>query len=193
MVDEYTVNGLKLRSGDLICTTDGGGELLVGQFWRLVGKLIPGDVDHIVIYTGPGGRCVEAGATGRVIEFEIAGATWDADAMYSRRKLIDTLYGVAYPLAERNLSKDRQNEIREKVAAYCMKQAEAGKPYNINFLDSDTEDAFYCSQLAYRAYRNCDIDLNTNCGVPDIPGTDTVIFPQEIWEGCVNRRTKRTY
>jgi len=54
MVDEYTVNGLKLRSGDLICTTDGGGELLVGQFWRLVGKLIPGDVDHIVIYTGPG-------------------------------------------------------------------------------------------------------------------------------------------
>ena len=43
-------------------------------------------------------------------------------------------------------------------------------------------------QLAYRAYRNCGIDLNSNWGVPDIPGTDTVIFPQEIWEGCVNRR-----
>lgn len=188
MVYEYTINGLKLRTGDLICTTDGGGVFLVGEFWRLVGKLIPGDVDHIVIYIGPGGRCVESGAKGRVIEFEIPGDTWDSDAMYSQRKLIDTLYGVAYPLAERNLSNDRENEIRGKVAAFCVKQAEAGKPYNINFLDSDTEDAFYCSQLAYRAYRNCGIDLNTNCGVPDIPGTESVIFPQEIWEGCVNRR-----
>lgn len=67
MVYKYTINGLKLRTGDLICTTDGGGELFVGEFWRLVGKLIPGDVDHIVIYIGPGGRCVESGATGRVI------------------------------------------------------------------------------------------------------------------------------
>ncbi|MBW2607406.1 MAG: hypothetical protein JRD05_07180 [Deltaproteobacteria bacterium] len=188
MVYKYTINSLKLRTGDLICTTDGGGELFVGEFWRLVGKLIPGDVDHIVIYIGPGGRCVESGATGRVIKFEIPGDIWDPGAMYPQRKLIDTLYGVAYPLAGRDLSEVRENDIREKVAAFCVKQAEAGKPYNINFLDSDTEDAFYCSQLAYRTYQNCDIDLNTNCGVPDIPGTESVIFPQEIWEGCVNRR-----
>ncbi len=188
MVYEYTINGLKLRTGDLICTTDGGGELLVGQLWRLIGKLIPGDVDHIVIYIGPEGRCVEAGGTFRVIEFEIPENTWNPDAMYSQRKIIDTLYGVAYPLAEQDLSEARENDIREKVAAFCVMQAEAGKPYNINFLNSDTEDAFYCSQLAYRAYRNCGIDLNTNCGIPNIPGTDTIIFPQEIWERSVNRR-----
>jgi Permuted papain-like amidase enzyme, YaeF/YiiX, C92 family len=188
MVYEYTIHGLALRTGDLICTTDGGGELLAGQFWRLIGKLIPGDVDHIVIYIGPQGRCVEAGATGRAIEFEVPGDTWDPDAMFSTRNLIDTFYGVAYPLVGQDLSETRENEIREEAAAFCLKQAAAGKPYNINFLNSDTEDAFYCSQLAYRAYRNCGIDLNTNRGVPDIPGTDTVIFPQEIWEGCVNRR-----
>ncbi len=188
MVHQYIIDGLKLKTGDLICTTDGGGALLAGQFWRLVGKLIPGDVDHIVIYTGPEGRCIESGATGRVIQFTVPGDTWDADAMYRQRKLADTLYGAAYPLAEKNLSKDREEEIRQKVAAYCIRQAQAGKHYNINFLNSDTEDAFYCSQLAYLAYKSCGIDLNTNCGVSEIPGTDTVIFPQEIWEGCEHRR-----
>jgi hypothetical protein len=188
MVYEYTINGLKLKTGDLICTTDGGGELLAGEFWRLVGKLIFGDVDHIVIYIGPDGRCVEAGATGRVIEFEVPGDTWNADAMYAQRKMIDTIYGIAYPLARRKHLDIQENDIREKVAEFCVRQAKAGKYYNINFLNSDTDDAFYCSQLAYRAYKTCDIDLNTNCGIPAIPGTDTIIFPQELWEGCANRR-----
>ena len=188
MVYTTTINGLSLETGDLICTTDGGGELLAGQFWRLVGKLIPGDVDHIVVYIGPGGRCVESGANGRVITFEMPGDTWDPDAMYETRKLIDTFYGIAYPLSGKNLAEAEENDIRGQVAAYCLKQAESDKPYNINFLNSDTEDAFYCSQLAYCAYRLCDIDLNTNRGIPAIPGTDSVIFPQEIWAGCVNRR-----
>ena len=188
MVYEHTINGLTVRTGDLICTTDGGGKLLAGEFWRLVGKLIPGVVDHIVVYIGPGGRCVESGATGRVILFEVPGDTWNADAMHSQRKLIDTFYGIAYPLTGRNISEDQENGIRERVGDFCVKQAEAGKPYNINFLNSDTDDAFYCSQLAYRAYLTNGIDLNTNRGVPAIPGTETVIFPQEIWEACVNRR-----
>ena len=188
MVYEHTINGLKLQTGDLICTTDGGGELLAGEFWRLVGKLIPGDVDHIVIYIGPGGSCVEAGATWRVIEFEVPGDTWNADAMYAQRKMIDKIYGIAYPLTGRNLSEDQEEEIREKVADFCVKQAKAGKYYNINFLDSDTDNAFYCSQLAYRAYKKCGIDLNTNRGIPAIPGTDTIIFPQELWEECSNSR-----
>ncbi len=71
MIYSYEMNGLKLQTGDLICTTDGGGENIEGQFWRLIGKLIPGDVDHIVVYVGPGGRCVEAGAKGKVITFEV--------------------------------------------------------------------------------------------------------------------------
>ena len=75
---------------------------LSGEFWRLVGMLIPGEVDHIIIYVGPAGRCVEAGARGRVIEFEVAGNAWDAAAMMPQRgPFLDVLHGVAYPLAGR--------------------------------------------------------------------------------------------
>jgi len=37
-----------------------------------------GDVDHVVIYVGPGGRCVEAGAKGKVITFDIIDNAWNA-------------------------------------------------------------------------------------------------------------------
>lgn len=192
MIFEHTINGLTLQTGDLICTTDGGGELLVGEFWRLVGKLIPGDVDHIAVYTGPGGRCVEAGAMGRVIEFEMTGDIWDADAMYKKRNMIDTLYGVAYPLEGQNLSREQEDHIREKVAAYCMTQANEHKPYNLNFLDSGTESSFYCSQLAYVAYRKHGIELDDNRGIHGIPGTHAIVFPQEIWDTCAHQRVKET-
>ena len=56
----------------------------------------------------------------------------------------------------------------------------------MNFLDSDTEEAFYCSQLLYRAYLPHGINLNTGMDVPNIPGTDSIIHPQEIWSGCAH-------
>ena len=62
MIYDYEINGVPVRTGDLICTTDGNDSPISGQFWFLIGMLIPGDVDHIVVYTGPQGRCVEAGA-----------------------------------------------------------------------------------------------------------------------------------
>ena len=110
--------------------------------------------------------------------------------MEPQRRLIDTLYGVAYPLRDKTFSEDGKAKIRKSVADYCLAQAEAGKPYNFNFLDSQTDDAFYCSQLAYKAYLRHDIDLNSGRGVPNIPGTDSVIFPQEIWSGCSNKKYK---
>ena len=190
MIYSHEINGLKLQTGDLICTIDGGDEDIEGQFWRLIGKLIPGDVDHIVVYVGPGGKCVEAGAKGKVITFEIQEQIWDAEKMKPQRGLfIDTLYGVAYPLEGRGLDEVKATNIREKVALFCLKQAELGKPYNINFLDSSTQSAFYCSQLAYKAYLEQGIDLNTRIGIPDIPGTESIIFPQEIWNSCVHRQT----
>ena len=188
MIHTHSINGLPVQTGDIICTTDGGGEILVGQFWRLVGKLIPGDVDHIAVYVGPRGRCVEAGAKGRVITFDIGGNIWDAERMLDERWLVDTFYGIAYPLMDKDLPEYRISEIRESVADYCLAQAAAGKPYNINFLDSETEEAFYCSQLAYKAYKKEGIDLNTGKGIPEIPGTDSIIFPQEIWSGCSNEK-----
>lgn len=186
-IHTFTINGLPVKTGDLIATTDGGQTLIAGQFWWLVGKLIPGEVDHIVIYVGPGGRCVEAGATGKVIAFTLPGDTWDSGAMMSTRGFVDQIYGVADPLAGRGLSAERERTTRLDAAAYCLAQAAAAKPYNLNFLNSDTEDAFYCSQLAYKAYLPAGINLNSGIGVPSVPLTESIIFPQEVWEGCESK------
>jgi hypothetical protein len=189
MVHAYAIEGLAVQTGDLICTTDGGTEDITGQFWRLIGKLIPGDVDHIVVYVGPGGRCVEAGARGRVITFDIIDHRWDEKRMRRRRgPFADVFYGVAYPLASKDVDPAREAEIREDVAAYCLRQTALKKPYNLNFLNSSTEDAFYCSQLAYKAYLRNGIDLNTGAKAFNIPGTKSIILPQEIWDGCKHRK-----
>lgn len=189
MIYEYKINGLPVKTGDIICTTDGGAPVLAGQFWRLVGKIVPGDVDHVAIYTGPEGYCVESGAKGRVIAYEVKGEVWDSRRMkHDRGGVIDTLHGIAYPLAKQRLTGEKENEVRQAVAAYCLAQVAARKPYNLNFFNSKTEDAFYCSQLAYLAYLMHGIDLNTGQGVPDVPGTESIIYPQEIWRGCANAK-----
>jgi uncharacterized protein YycO len=69
-----------------------------------------------------------------------------------------------------------------------LTQAALQKPYNINYLDSQTEDAFYCSQLAYQAYLRHGIDLNTGLSIPNLKGTESIIYPQEMWAGCFHRR-----
>jgi hypothetical protein len=188
MVHSFRINGLPVKTGDLICTQDGGGSIIAGQFWRFIGKIIPGEVDHIVIYVGPGGRCVEAGARARVITFEIGSDTWDAAQMIMQRGIEDRLYGIAYPLEGKGFDPQQENAIREKIGEYCLKQADNRKPYNLNFFNSTTEEAFYCSQLAYKAYLRQGIDLNTGKGIADIPGTESIIFPQEVWESCHHRR-----
>jgi len=189
LVYEYAINGIPLRTGDLICTKDGDHRSIGGQFWRLLGKMIPGDVDHIVIYVGPEGRCVEAAAKGKVVIFEVNGHDWQAETMLGERgPIIDVFYGVAYPLVGKGLSTGEIALKRQRVAEYCLEQARWGKPYNFNFLDSSTEGAFYCSQLAYRAYYNVGVNLNTGKGVPHVPGTESIIFPQEIWDGCAHQK-----
>lgn len=192
MVHSYEIEGLTVQTGDLICTTDGGNHDITGQFWRLIGKLIPGDVDHIIIYTGPGGRCVEAGAKGMVITFDIVDHRWDSKRMRPQRgPFSDVLYGIAYPLGTGGTKSGRETAIREAVAAYCLRQAELKKPYNLNFFNSSTEKAFYCSQLAYKAYLESGINLNTGAGVLGVPGTRRIILPQEIWDGCSHRKNVR--
>lgn len=188
MIHHYKINGLSVSTGDLICTMDGRPDILPGEFWRLVGRLVPGEVDHIVVYLGPDGRCAESGSRG-VITFEVHGGLWDSGhAMPERGLLVDTFYGVSYPLEDRGLPPEAQDEVRAQVAAFCLSQI--GKPYNLNFMNPDTEDAFYCSQLAYRAYRRCGIDLNTGLAMESVPGTDQIIFPQELWEGSPHRRAE---
>jgi hypothetical protein len=102
-----------------------------------------------------------------------------------RGLILDQLVGAAYPLEGRSLRPEELYCIRQQVAEFCL--AQVGKPYNLNFLDVDTEASFYCSQLVYRAYLHCGLDLNTGLSTEALPGTRGIIYPQEIWNGCRHR------
>src|SRR5512143_3579681 len=188
MIYTYEIEGIPVQTGDIICTMNGKPDILPGEFWRFVGRLVPGDVDHVAIYLGPDGRCVEAGGRG-VITFDVRFGYWETERMARQRGLLfDTFYGVVSPLDALGVSEEEEQEMREKVAAYCL--AQVGKPYNLNFLNSETEESFYCSQLAYKAYQQVGIDLNTGLAMEQIPGTNAIIYPQEIWDGFSHRKAK---
>jgi hypothetical protein len=137
---------------------------------------------------GPNGRCIEAGTRG-VIKFTVFDGTWNTERMTRRRGLLfDTFYGVVSPLDGLQVSQEEEFEMRSRVASYCL--AQVGKPYNLNFLNAETEDAFYCSQLAYKAYQQIGIGLNTGLAMEKLPGTNAIIYPQEIWEGFPHREAK---
>jgi len=121
-----------------------------------------------------------------VITFNVENGHWDAEHMMAERgHLVDTFYGIAYPLAGRGLSHELEEQIREDISAYCL--AQVGKPYNLNFLNSETDDFFYCSQLVYKAYQRVGINLNTGLAMEGLPGTNLIIYPQEIWDGSIHR------
>jgi hypothetical protein len=186
----YQIEGIALQTGDIICTMNGKPDILPGEFWRLIGRLVPGDVDHVVIYLGPDGRCIEAGARG-VVTFDVPNGRWDTERMAPQRGLLlDTFYGIASPLDGLQLSENDDFEMRSRVAEYCLVQV--GKPYNLNFLNPETEDRFYCSQLAYKSYQQIGIDLNTGLAMEQLPGTNGIIYPQEIWSGFPHREAKHT-
>ncbi len=188
MIYTYQIEGISLQTGDIICTMNGKPDILPGEFWRLLGRLVPGEVDHVAIYLGPNGRCIEAGARG-VITFNVPRGHWNTERMALQRGLLfDSFYGVASPLDGAEVAEDEEHELRATVAAYCLSQV--GKPYNLNFLNSETEEAFYCSQLAYKAYEQIGIDLNTGLALEQLPGTNAIIYPQEIWNGFSHRAAK---
>lgn len=181
MIYTYQIEGIALQTGDIICTMNGKPDILPGEFWRIVGRLVPGDVDHVAVYLGPNGLCAEAGARG-VITFDVPDGRWDTESMARQRGLLfDTFYGVASPLDGLPISETEDLEMRTQIARYCLEQV--GKPYNLNFLNPEREDAYYCSQLAYKAYQQVGIDLNTGLAMEQLPGTNTIIYPQEIWNG----------
>ena len=184
-IHTFEIEGLTIQTGDIICTSNGKPDILPGEFWRLVGRLIPGDVDHVIMYVGPKGRCVEAGSRG-VTAFDVLDTKWNTELMASQRGLLfDTFYGIASPLEGQGFSEEEESQMRTTVASYCL--AQIGKPYNLNFLNAETEDAFYCSQLIYKAYQQVGIDLNTGLSMEQLPGTNAIIYPQEIWGECMHR------
>jgi len=188
MIHTYQIEDLVLQTGDVICTTNGKPDILPGEFWLLVGRLVPGDVDHVAVYIGPDGHCIESGSRG-VSSFYAHNGIWDTEFMARERgMLFDTFYGVAYPLDGLQLSEDEEMHMRMKVADYCL--AQIGKSYNLNFLNAESEKSFYWSQFVYKAYQQIGIDLNTGLAMEQLPGTNEIIYPQEIWDGCAHRATK---
>ncbi len=183
----HTLEGLPLRTGDVLCTYDGRRSTLFARFWRLLGRLIPGEIDHCVVYLGPGGHYIESTARG-VILFDMPGETWNPQLRARKRLLFDNLVGVAYPLEGRGYTPAEEDEIRLAVATYCLDKVSRRAPFNYNFFDPETDGAFYCSQLVYRAYLAQGVDLNCNQGVPSTAALAKVVFPQEIWNACVHRR-----
>jgi hypothetical protein len=187
MIYTYQINGMPVQTGDIICTMNGKPDILPGEFWRLIGRLVPGDVDHVAIYLGPDGRCAEAGARG-VITFNVPNGEWDTERMARQRGLLfDTFYGIVSPLDVLGYSEDEEIHLRTAISQYIS--AQIGKPYNLNFLNPETEDAFYCSQLVYKAYQTIGIDINTGLAMEQFPGTNQIIYPQEIWDGFSHRQS----
>jgi len=83
------------------------------------------------------------------------------------------------------LSAEEEERIRHTVSEYAL--AQVGKFYNLNFLNAETDQSFYCSQLIYKAYQQVGINLNTGLAMEQLPGTNEIVYPQEIWEGCAHR------
>ncbi|MEZ4615241.1 MAG: YiiX/YebB-like N1pC/P60 family cysteine hydrolase [Caldilineaceae bacterium] len=181
---------MTIKTGDILCTSDGTPHSWFGRLWQLIGYLVPGKIDHIIIYIGPGGRFVEAGARG-VIEFEMSGPRWDASQVVELRLLVDTLIGVAYPLQGLKMGPEQEERIRSAVASYCIDHV--GKPYNANFLRVATNEAFYCSQLAYLAYREAGVDIgvtpvNLMADSDDkTENTPLLVLPTALLENCEHR------
>lgn len=69
--------------------------------------------------------------------------------------------------------KKSNNTKYVNAAKYAEKQADQKKPYNINFFDKKTTKKFYCSQLAWRAWKNQGHDI-------DNVKFDTVVSPMEL-------------
>jgi hypothetical protein len=187
MIHTTTFSGLPVTTGDILCTQDGVEGSLFGQLWRLIGRIVPGEVDHCLVYVGPGRRCIESGARG-VIEFEMPGAEWNAEAVWKERLLLDTLLGVVYPLENRGLTEAEARRIRLGVVAFCREQVAQGKPYNLNVFNPETDGAFYCSQLIYKAYLEQGIDLNPEESLLNGPLTGKIIFPMDLWQNLPHRR-----
>ena len=78
--------------------------------------------------------------------------------------------------------------MRITVANYSL--AQVGKPYNLNFLNAETENSFYCSQLVYKAYQQVGIDLNTGLAMEQLPGTNAIVYPQEVWGGVPHQKAR---
>lgn len=185
----HTIDGLTIKTGDILCMKDGGRRGVFERLWLVLGALVPGEIDHCALYVGPNGRFVEADIHG-VTVLTMPGNHWDAQALEHKRLFVDSLVGVAYPLQDRGLAPDQETRIRESVAKYCLEQADAHKPFNFNFFNSTNPNRTYCSQLIADAYRSQGIELDSKQAVPRLSIFRRAVFPEALWVGSPHCRVR---
>jgi hypothetical protein len=179
MIFEESLEGRPVRSGDIIATVDGGEGSFSGALFKLLGVMIPGKPDHIVLYLGPDGICIEAGPKD-VNLFRFFDGKWDAHRMERQRGIVDKLYGVGSLVPKTAAGTFAEDAARRTVRAFLLEQA--GKPYNWDFLDPDQEEAYYCSQLAYAAYWCVGVNLNVSAeGSLHPKFLNRIVTPGEVW------------
>jgi cell wall-associated NlpC family hydrolase len=187
----YEIDGLTVRTGDILCMRDGGRCGVFERIWRALGALIPGEIDHCALYVGPDGRFVEADIHG-VTVLTMPGHNWDAKALERKRLFVDSFVGVAYPLKGRRLDPDQETRLRESVAEYCLEQAAVRKPFNFNFFNATNPNRTYCSQLIADAYRSQGIELDDKRVVPPRRIFRRAILPEELWTGSPHSKVQET-
>jgi len=191
MIHRHRINGVPVRTGDILCTRDGDGKGWVGALWRALGSLVPGEIDHCALYVGPGNRFIEADARG-VSVLSMPGDCWNPEALLHHRLFVDTFVGVAYPLDGRRIPQRQQDRIRMSVANYCLAQAASGKRFNFNLLDATNPRRTYCSQLIVEAYRTKDIHLDGKHAKKSLRTLRHVVLPESLWEGSPHCRASGT-
>jgi hypothetical protein len=121
MVYTYQIEGIALQTGDIICTMNGKPDILPGEFWRLVGRLVPGDVDHVAIYLG---RTDDVGPVSDQVHFD---GEWNTERMARRRGHLFVILRCYIGCAG----------VSQKKSMKCGRLLpniawQVGKPYNLN-------------------------------------------------------------
>jgi cell wall-associated NlpC family hydrolase len=136
------LNPCDMWQGDIIVIHDDG------WFSGALGALFGGYWTHAGIYVGDG----------VVTESYPTGLSSPYPGVTTRRLEDDTGFWKAEDWAI--LSPVATEVQRRAASTYAMQQA--GKPYNYNYPDKETEGSFYCSELVWRAYQTQGIDLDSN-------------------------------
>jgi uncharacterized protein YycO len=186
----HSFHGVIAQTGDILFTRDGMPGSLFGEIWRLLGQILPGDLDHVALYLGPGVRFIESAANG-VEVCEFASDEWNALPYAQQRLLVDELVAIADPLAGRGLTPEEETRMRQAVVAYCLTQVARSKPYNLNVFNPETDGAFYCSQLIYKAYQMQGIDLHEHVGAEAESILAPIVLPKDIWNACLKKQRIR--
>jgi len=186
VIHRYRIQGVPVLTGDILCTRDGDSKGLIGAFWKALGSVVPGEIDHCALYLGPGTRFIEADARG-VSVLSMPGQRWDAEALFHRRLFVDTFVGVAYPLHGLRIPQRQQGRVRLSIANYCLAQHAAGKAFNFNLLDATNPRRTYCSQLIIEAYRSQGIHLDGRRETRRTSILRHAVLPDALWRGSPHR------